>query len=379
MFDFNTMIDRIDSDSAKWLKYKGKNIIPMWVADMDFQSPPAVIEALHKRVAHGVFGYGMPSQELKDSVIAYLARSYDWQVASKWIIWLPGLVTALNVACRSIGRSGGSVLTTIPIYPPFLSAPNFSDRQLNTSPLLYSGEKWILDFEHLNASIDANTDLFLLCNPHNPTGRVFSRQELLQLGDMCIKHDMVICSDEIHCDLVLEADCRHLPMASLSPEIAQRTITLMAPSKTYNIPGLSCSYAIIPDDSLRRRFKHAMSGIVPHVNVLGMIAAQASYDHGQSWLDNLIIYLRENRDLVFQTIDKIDGLTMAKVEATYLAWIDARDLNQSHPAQWFEKAGVGLSDGRQFDGNGFVRLNFGCPRPLLTKALDLMSTAVERA
>jgi cysteine-S-conjugate beta-lyase len=379
MFDFNTIIDRRKTDSAKWLKYRDKDIIPLWVADMDFPSPPAVIEALHNRVHHGVFGYGMPSRSLKNSVISYLAGSFNWQVEPNWIIWLPGLVSGLNVACRSTGRSGDSVLTTIPIYPPFLSAPKFSNRQLKTTPLIFSEDKWKLDFDHLHASIDVTTSLFLLCNPHNPTGRVFSKQELLKLGDTCLKHDTVICSDEIHCDLVLDADCRHIPIASLSPEIAHRTITLMAPSKTFNIPGLSCSYAIVPDDSLRRRFMQTMAGIVPHVNVLGMVAAQASYEHGQSWLDELIVYLRKNRDLVYQTIGHINGLEMAQVEATYLAWIDARQLNRSHPAKWFEQAGVGLSDGRQFDGNGFMRLNFGCPRPLLHKALDRMSNAVENA
>lgn len=379
MFDFNKIVDRRKTDSAKWLKYRDKDIIPLWVADMDFPSPPAVIEVLHHRVDHGVFGYGMPSRSLKNSVISYLAQSFNWQVEPNWIIWLPGLVTGLNVACRSTGRSGDSVLTTIPIYPPFLSAPRLSSRELKTTPLLFSDDKWRLDFDHLDASMNAITSLFLFCNPHNPTGRVFSKSELLKLGDTCLKHDVVICSDEIHCDLVLDADCRHIPFASLSPEIARRTITLMAPSKTFNIPGLSCSYAIIPDDSLRRRFKQTMSGIVPHVNVLGMVAAQASYDHGQSWLDDLIVYLRKNRDLVYQTIGHLNGLEMAPVEATYLAWIDARQLNRSHPAQWFEKAGVGLSDGRQFDGNGFVRLNFGCPRPLLHKALDRISNAIESA
>jgi cystathionine beta-lyase len=377
MFDFNKIIDRSKTDSAKWLKYRDKDIIPLWVADMDFPSPPAVIEALHRRVDHGVFGYGMPSRSLEDSVITYLARAFNWQVEPRWIVWLPGLVTGLNVACRSTGGSEDSVITTVPIYPPFLSAPGFSSRELKTTRLLFSHDKWQVDFDHLDASMDAHTSLFLLCNPHNPTGRVFSKPELLKLGDTCLKHDVVICSDEIHCDLVLDADCRHIPIASLSPDIARRTITLMAPSKTFNIPGLSCSYAIIPDDSLRRRFKQAMAGIVPHVNVMGMVAAQASYDLGNSWLKNLIVYLRENRDLVYRTIGQLNGLKMAKVEATYLAWIDARQLSCSYPAKWFEQAGVGLSDGRHFDGNGFVRLNFGCPRPLLSKALDRMSTAVD--
>lgn len=376
MTDFNTFIDRSKTDSVKWRKYLNRDIIPMWVADMDFPSPPAVIDALHQRVEHGVFGYGMPGSSLTDAIVSYHHRSFDWHVEPKWIIWLPGLVTGLNVACRSTGSVGDTVLTIVPVYPPFLTAPKFSQRKLKTTRLYFADDKWQLDFENLDDAIDVSTKLFLLCNPHNPTGRVFTKQELLQLAHFCLKHDVIICSDEIHCDLVLDADCRHIPMASLSPEIARRTITLMAPSKTYNIPGLNCSYAVVPDDSLRRKFKQAMAGIVPHVNVLGMVAAQAAYEHGQSWLDSLIDYLRNNRDLVYQAINQINGLVMGPVQATYLAWIDTRRLEIPYPAQWFENAGVGLSNGKEFDGSGFVRLNFGCSRNLLTQALERISKAV---
>lgn len=378
MLDFDTCIDRKGSDSAKWRKYHGKDIIPMWVADMDFKSPPEVIQALYRRVEHGVFGYGVPGQTLTDAVLAYLQSAFNWYVDAKWIVWLPGLVTGLNIACRSAGNEEDAVLTTVPIYPPFLTAPKFSRRQLKTTRLKLVNGMWQMDFADFENCIDARTRLFMLCNPHNPSGRVFTEKELIQVAQICLKHKMVICSDEIHCDLVLDPHCRHIPMASLSPEIASQTITLMAPSKTYNIPGLSCSYAIIPNDALRRRFKRTMAGIVPHVNVLGMAAAQAAYEYGQPWLEELIRYLRTNRDLVYQTLNRIEGLKMGAVEATYLAWIDTQNLPVKNPVRWFEETGVGLSDGKDFDGPGFVRLNFGCSRKLLHQALKRICEAAQR-
>jgi len=376
MVYFDEHHDRNGTDSAKWHKYKGQDIIPMWVADMDFTSPTPVIEALHQRISHGVFGYGIVSQTLVDTVIDYLNRSFQWPVEPQWIVWLPGLVTGLNVACRSVGGAGDAVLTTVPIYPPFLSAPKNSDKRLITSQLQHSNFQWEFDFDDLRRSIDGHTRLFILCNPHNPTGRVFTREELMILAQICIDRNLTVCSDEIHCDLILEQGCQHIPFASLCPEIARQTITLMAPSKTYNIPGLGCSFAIIPDGTLRRHFKAAMAGIVPHVNILGMVAAQAAYQYGQPWLDELKVYLRGNRDLTMDAISQMAGLSLGIGQATYLAWIDARDLNIANPAKWFEAAGVGLSDGAAFNGPGFVRLNFGCCRTLLSKALERMATAV---
>ncbi len=379
MFDFDTPVQRLGTDSTKWHKYGDKDIIPMWVADMDFQSPPAVMEALHARVDHGVFGYGRVEDAAMETILAYLQRAFGWQVDPHWLIWLPGLVTGLNVACRSVGNRDDEVLTTIPVYPPFLTAPRHSGRRLATTSMVYADNRWEIDLDDMEKSIGDDTALFILCNPHNPTGRVFHHDELTRLARICSAHDVVICSDEIHCDLILDPNSRHIPIASLSAEVAQNTITLMAPSKTYNIPGLSCSFAIIPNHSLRRRFKHAMDGIVPHVNVLGLVAAKAAYQKGQAWLDAVKIYLRNNHDMVFDAIDTVNGLTMTPAEATYLAWIDSRDLNTTDPALFFEQAGVGLSNGNDFKGPGYVRLNFGCPRPLLSKALKRMADAVERS
>jgi cystathionine beta-lyase len=376
VIDFDSSPERRGTDSAKWHKYHDQDIIPMWVADMDFTSPAPVIEALHHRIDHGVFGYGAVDKTLSATVVDYLQRSFKWQVEPGWIVWLPGLVPGLNIACRSVGEPGDAVLTTVPVYPPFLSAPKNTRRRLITSRWRQSNDHWEMDFDDLQKSIDDRTRLFILCNPHNPTGRVLTRDELNTLARICLDRDMIICSDEIHCDLIMEPGCRHIPMASLSPEIARNTITLMAPSKTYNIPGLGCSFAVISDDTLRRRFKRAMTGIVPHVNILGMVAAQAAYQYGGPWLDAVIAYLRKNLEMTAEAIDRIPGLSMGKVEATYLAWIDTRDLKIENPGKWFEAAGVGLSDGIAFDGPGFVRLNFGCRRVLLSKALERMAMAI---
>lgn len=376
MFDFDTPVDRTHSDSHKWHKYADRDIIPMWVADMDFQSPPAVMEALHQRVAHGVFGYGRPDPLLKATIIDHLQTAYGWPVAPEWLVWLPGLVTGINVACRSVGRRGAAIATTLPVYPPFLSAPRLAGKKLRTSRMIYNDEQWQVDWDTLQGAVSERTALYLLCNPQNPTGRVFTRKELESLADICLQADAVICADEIHCDLILETGCRHLPFALLSPEVADRTITLLAPSKSFNLPGLGCAFAVISNAKLRQAFKRAMEGIVPHVNVLGLTAAQAAYRHGRPWLSALLEYLRGNRDMTRQRINAIPGLQMGPVEGTYLAWIDTRDGGIEAPVRFFENGGVGLSDGTGFGMPGFVRLNFACPRWRLADALDRVSRAM---
>jgi cystathionine beta-lyase len=348
----------------------------MWVADMDFLSPPAVMEALHQRVTHGVFGYAMPDEALAHTVCTHLQAKYRWPVSPEWIVWLPGLVSGLNVACRSAGGPGAAIVTTVPVYPPFLSAPRNAEMQLITTPMHFADNQWQMDFDHLSRAITGDSTMFILCNPHNPTGRMFREDELTTLAEICEARDLIICSDEIHCDLVLDENRQHIPLATLDDGIARRTITLMAPSKTYNIPGLGCAFAVIPDDGLRRRFQRAMAGIVPHVNVMGLAAAQAAFRDGGPWLEELLIYLRGNRDLVHTTINGLTGLHMGAVEATYLAWIDTRQAGLENPQRFFRDHGVGLSGGRDFDGPGFVRLNFGCPRSLLRQALERMSTAI---
>ena len=375
IFDFDTPVNRQNTASLKWDRYKDRDIIPLWVADMDFESPPPVIDALHQRVDHGVFGYGVAPNELVEVVCAILADRYNWQIHPEWLVWLPGLVSGLNVACRAVGSEGDGVLSMIPVYPPFLTGPQHFNRQLIRVPLSDDGSRWAIDFELFEKSITKNTRLLLLCSPHNPVGRVFDREELARLVLLCEKYDIIICSDEIHCDLILDADKKHIPTAAISPEAGARTITLMAPSKTFNIPGLGCSFAVISDAGLRQDFLKAMAGIVPEVNILGLGASLAAYRDGWEWHGALLDYLRGNRSLVEQEVGRMDGLAMNHVEATYLAWIDARSIDPLSPARYFEKAGVGLSEGSEFGSPGFMRLNFGCPRSLLKQALERMKLA----
>ncbi len=241
---------------------------------------------------------------------------------------------------------------------------------------MLSNGKWLLDFDALKSNVTQRTRMFLLCNPHNPVGRVYSKEELTEIAEFCLTRNMMICSDEIHCDLILDRDKKHIPTAMLGPEVAERTITLMAPSKTYNIPGLGCAFAIISNAELRQRFRGAMAGIVPHVNALGYTGALAAYKDGPQWLSALLEYLRENRDIVEYSINSIPGLSVTHVEATYLAWIDARETGTKSPVRFFEDAGVGLGNGAAFGGSGFLRLTFGCPRFLLMEGLGRMEAAL---
>ena len=371
-FDFEREMDRRSGDSLKWNRYAGRDVLPLWVADMDFAAPPAVLEALHQRVAQGCLGYSEPWPALVEAVVAHLYRHYGWQVAPEWLVWLPGLVTGLNLACRSID---GGVITATPVYPPFLSAPQLSGRALVRVPLHQAGGRWGFDFSTMDRAITPETRLLLLCHPHNPVGRAWSGDELVDLADFCKRHDLIVCSDEIHCDLILDENRPHRPLAMVSEEVATRCITLMAPSKTFNIPGLGCSFAVISEPRLRQRFCETMRGIVPDVNLLGLVAAEAAYRDGEPWRQAVIEVLRANRDLVQASLGDIPQLRLSPVEATYLAWIDARGLGVEDPVAFFEASGVGLSRGADFGLPGWVRLNFGCPRTLLVRALERMKLA----
>ncbi len=374
--DFDQIIDRGETCSLKWERYRGRDILPLWVADMDFRSPPAVVDALRQRVAHGIFGYTLAPKELYEAIIGHLAGDFGWRIEAEWVVWLPGVVTGLNASCRTVGEAGDDVLTLTPVYPPFLTAPGLSGRNTLAVPLADDGERWTLDMDRIEKAVTPRTRLLLLCNPHNPVGRVFDERELAQLAGLCERRGIIICSDEIHYGLVLDRGRRHIPTATLSPETASRTITLLAPSKTFNIPGLGCSFAVIPSPELRQRFARVIDGIVPHVNALGYTAALAAYRDSRQWHLELLDYLRANRDLVEESVGRMPGISMRHVEATYLAWIDCTKLERENPAAFFEEAGVGLSDGKSFGGRGFMRLNFGCPRSLLQESLHRMENAL---
>jgi cystathionine beta-lyase len=379
---FDLPVDRRDSDSIKWARYHGRrsaagaDIIPLWVADMDFAAPPAVVAALQQRVAHGVFGYGHTTPEFLAAVTGALRRDYGWAVAPEWIVPLAGLVSGLNIAARSIGENGDAIVTATPVYPALFTAPEHMERHTVRVPLREQ-ENWRWDMAAVAAAHTPRTRGLFLCHPHNPVGRVWRGDELDAVAAYARAHDLVVVSDEIHCELILEPGLRHVPFALHAPDLAARSITLMAPSKTYNVPGLGCAYAVIPDAALRRRFERAMAGIGPHPNILGMTAATAAYRDGAEWRAELLDYLRGNRERVM-ALDGLAGLHVVRPEATYLAWIDCRALDVADPQRCFEELGVGLSPGTDFGMRGFVRLNFGCPRARLDEALQRMADGLRR-
>ncbi|QKJ87505.1 cystathione beta-lyase [Paramixta manurensis] len=375
-FNFDQRIDRRHSDSVKWHKYGDRDVLPLWVADTDFLSPPCVIDALHERVSHGVFGYGDTPTELIDVIIARMATRYQWQIEADWLVFLPGVVSGLNICVRAFTAAHEGTLAPTPIYPPFRTAAQLAQRaQLNVQMRPQQG-RWVPDFEAAETQLNGQERLLMLCNPHNPGGTVYRRDELEAQLAFAQRHDLVVCSDEIHCDLLLEPGVQHIPFASLSEDAAQRSVTLLAPSKTFNIAGLGASLAIIPNPELRQRFRAIAKGIVPSVDVLAFVAATAAWRDGQPWLDAQLDYLRANRDELVQRVNQMGGLSVYSPEATYLAWIDAHQLPVASPALFFEKQGLGFSPGRDFGDDGFVRFNFGCTRATLTEAIKRMETAI---
>lgn len=377
MHDFDQVVDRGGTGSLKWDRYARADVLPLWVADMDFRAPPAVVDALKARADHGIFGYTMPYDDVVDEALAYLQTRHGIEAQPEWLVWYPGMVPALNVACRALAAPGEGVMTATPIYPPFLSAPAYSGRQLQAVPLrLEGGDTWTFDFVAMEAAVTDRTRLFSLCNPHNPVGRVFRRDELEEFAKFCIHHDLIICSDEIHCDLILD-DVEHIPLSTIGPEIHDRTITLHAPSKTYNLPGLCCAYAVIPNAKLRLEMKKTARGMITEVNAFGYAGCAAAYRHGEPWRKELIAYLKGNRDLLYDFVStRIPGIVLHPMQATYLAWMDIRALNLEQPVSFFTDHGVGLSDGAHFGDAGFLRINFGCPRATLQEALNRMESAV---
>lgn len=386
LYDFDRVVDRRGTDSAKWRKYP-LDVLPLWVADMDFRSPEPVILTLRERVEHGVYGYGwqLEVSELQEVLVDRLAKRYGWAVPPEAIVPIPGVIPGFNVACRVLATPGDGILIQTPAYPPILRVPGNVGFRLDEAELGRRADgRSIADLDAVERAIRPDTRVFLLCNPHNPVGRAWTAEELREMAAICLRHGLAICSDEIHCDLVFPGHS-HVPIASIAPEIAERTITLMAPSKTYNLAGLKCSMAIIPSPTLRERFVAGRADMVQAVNILGYAAAIAAYRDGEPWLEALLRYLEGNRDHLAETVrTRLPGLAMAPPEATYLGWLDCRGaaLPGNDPYTFFlDRARVALNDGSTFGrpGQGFVRLNFGCPRATLVEALDRMARALTEA
>ena len=380
-FDFDRVHDRRATDSNKWRKFP-PDVLPLWVADMDFPSPPSVVAALQARVAQGFFGYLTEHPELPGVVAERVAKRYGWRVAPEAVVLLPGVNVANNFAASALATPGESILLQTPAYPPILrAAGNLARVRVEHVLTREADGRYVADLAAFAAAITPRTKAFMLCNPHNPVGRVYTRVELERMAAICLDRGLTIVADEIHCDLLLDGR-QHVPMASLSPEVEARTITFMAPSKTFNLPGLKCAVAIVPNATLRERLTTAMGDLMSKPNVLGHTAAVAAYREGDAWLEALLRYLAANRDFLADYVrTKLPGITMSPVEGTYLAWLDCRatGIPGGDPFTFFlERAKVALNDGRLFGlgGTGFVRLNFGCPRALLTEGLERMRSAL---
>jgi cystathionine beta-lyase len=382
-YDFDRVIERRRTDSNKWRKY-GPDVVPLWVADMDFRSPEPVIRALRERVEHGVYGYGygIEPAELHEVFADRLAKLYGWRVSPEAVVLVPGVIPGFNVAARTLSAPGDGVLLKLPLYPPLLRVPGNAGITMDAADLVRSADgRYEVDWDALARAITPRTRVFMLCNPHNPVGRVWRRDELQRMAELCLTRGLAIIADEVHGDLVFSGH-HHIPIASLAPEIAARTITLMAPSKTWNLAGLKCGLAVIPNAELREKFIAARVDMVYTVSILGYVAALAAYRDGAPWLDALLRYLEANRTFVVDYVAKhLPGVVAAPPEATYLAWLDCRPaaIPGGDPFAFFlEKARVALNDGTTFGrgGAGFVRLNFGCPRSILVQGLDRMRDAL---
>ncbi|HJR01175.1 MAG TPA: MalY/PatB family protein [Methylomirabilota bacterium] len=381
-YDFDRVIERRSTASNKWRKYPA-DVLPLWVADMDFMSPEPVVRALRERVEHGVYGYGFEEPEFAQVFVDRLQKRYGWTVSPEAVVMIAGVIPGFNVACHALTKPGDGLLMQVPVYPPILRSPGNHELTRDEIPLARDRDgRYAVDLDAFRGAIHARTRAFLLCNPHNPVGRVFTRDELMGMARICLERDLPIIADEIHCDLLYQGQ-RHVPMASLGPEIERRTITLMAPSKTFNLAGLKVSVAVIPNASLRERFLAARGDYVQaQVNVLGYAAAFAAYRDGDAWLGELMRYLEANRDYLADYVRRhLPGVTMTPPEGTYLAWLDCRNAGPAaaDPFTFFlERAKVAFNDGALFGrgGQGFVRLNFGSPRSILTEGLERMRRAL---
>lgn len=378
-FDFNRVIERKGTGCIKF--DRRPELDPFWIADMDFVSAPPILEALHSRVDHAIFGYAHPHAGMIEAIRGYLKERRGVALNEAHLLHLGGLVPALSLAARAFCGSGDQVMTCTPVYPPFLGVHKDAGAKLLTVDHVFVDGRWEFDWEKMEQAVSAKTKVFLLCNPQNPLGRAFGAEEVTKIAEFCERHDLVLVSDEIHCDLIFDEDrTPHFSALQLPENLAKRSITLLSPSKTWNIAGLGYAIALIPDDSIRRKFNAAKGHTLSETNALAYYAAEAAYNEGEPWREEVIAYLKENRDELVRFItEECDGLSVQAPEATYLAWIDARKLGVGNPAIFFEKeAGLFLSDGAFFGWPGYLRFNFACPKARMLEGLEKMKAALKK-
>ena len=384
--DFDRSIDRMNTQSVKWdglqMRFGVNDALPMWVADMDFKAPPAVVEALTKRAEHGIYGYTLRGEEYHQSVIGWLERRHGFTVLAEWLQHSPGVVAGLSLIVHTFSMPGDKIIVQPPVYYPFSRVIAGLGRTIVENPLLFDGTRYEMDFEDLEAKAAAGAKMIILCSPHNPVGRVWTPDELQKLGEICLRHNVLVVSDEIHSDLLF-LGVRHTPFASLSESFAQNSITCIAPSKTFNLAGLATSVIIIPNADLGARYAATMDQFhLNGANTFGATALQAAYTHGDAWVDDLRAYLQGNLDYMTQFMEeRIPEIKVIKPEGTYLVWIDCRALgldDKALDAFFLERAKMALDEGHIFGtgGSGFQRVNLACTRATLEKAMNSLQSAV---
>jgi cystathionine beta-lyase len=384
-YDFDKVIDRSDTNSSKWAvetMFGDPDLLPLWIADMDFPSPQPVVEALKKRAEHPVYGYTLTSKSLIEAIVHRMETKYRWQVRPEWIILTPGVVPAINAGVRAVAGPSDNIIIQSPVYPPFWSSVTNNQCLIGNNQLLCVDGRYEMDFHDLEKQFEEKkAKAIILCSPHNPVGRVWTQDELARLGKIVISHGGIVISDEIHSELVLNGH-RHIPFASISKEFEDNSITCLAPSKTFNIAGLHASVAIIPNDNLRSKFNKVRSGIMGSPGLFGLTAMEAAFRDGDDWLRQVLEYISENQEFVLNFLrDRLPMLKCTPSEGTYLMWIDFRSLKmdpEDLSAFLRQKAKVGLNDGYTFGpgGEGFMRMNIGCPRSILKEALERIEKAV---
>lgn len=382
-YDFDKITDRRGTNCVKYDAaaevFGREDVLPLWIADSDFACPPFIVEAVRKRAEHPVYGYTFQGPEFFRAVTEWVRRRNDWSIESDWIGFTPGVVAGFSLAIQALTEEGDGVLIQPPVYPPFAKMTRMNNRKVVNNPLVWDGEKYVIDFDDFEAKLK-ESKVFLMCNPHNPTGRVFTREELRRMGELCVEHDVRIISDEIHSDLILKPH-RHTHIASLSDEIARQTITFIAPSKTFNVAGLAASVSIIPDESVRRRFsRQADLAGASHGNLFGTTALVAAYEQGDEWLDGFMVQMGKNARYIVDFLrERIPSVRAYVPESTYLMWLDFRAWGLS-PEELFRvlvDAGLGLSDGKDFgeEGVGFMRINIATSPEVLEEAMKRLEAA----
>ena len=375
-YDFDTPIERRNTHSNKWDKYKGQDIIPLWVADTDFCAAPVIQAALEERVSQGVFGYTKPDLAYSQAIVDYYQDQHGCVIQNDWVVWVPGIVASLTLAIRSMSAQYSKVLTPSIVYPYFRTTPPASGKHADQLAMTYNQDRLRIDLDLLEDHNAEGARVMLFCNPQNPGGTVYTREELERIDAYCLANKLILVSDEIHADIILDEDKSHVPYLDVSQHALNNSIVLGAASKAFNVAGLACSWAVIANPEIRQGFKDEMHGIVSEINPLGYIATVTALSEGQDWLKQMNNYLRGNRDYLSAQLNDLQGIRMLPLESTFLAWLDVSELQLEDPCAFFEAAGVGLSPGTGFNDANFLRLNFGCPRSVLEDAVRRIKKAL---